>query len=248
MKAGALPAGYARGRERGAEIVALPSVIEAVCAAVRSSGSLYAWASAQAGAQAFTGRGAAYAIKGADGAWVVRHFRRGGLVARALGDRYLRLGVARPLGELHASAAARARGVATPEVVAAVIYPAGPLYRADIATRLVPDAADLADTVMGPDRGDREERMAAWRAAGTLLKQAFDAGVVHADLNLRNILVQPGADGPVAYLLDLDRAVVRDGAVGEAERRRMLHRLHRSRRKLERAYGVASDVDDMELW
>jgi hypothetical protein len=140
--------------------------------------------------------------------------------------------------------------VRTPEVVAAVTYPAGPLlYRADLATRLVADAEDLADAVLGAagggDASVYEARIAAWRAVGELLRDVFDAGLVHADLNMRNILVQRGAHGVVAHLLDLDRAVVEDAAAGDAVRGRMLARLHRSRAKLEAEYGVQVSAQEL---
>jgi 3-deoxy-D-manno-octulosonic acid kinase len=244
-----LPAGYSEERERGAYVVALPSAMEPVLHAVRSAGSLYDWASAQPGVRAFTGRGAAYGVGSGDQEWVVRHFRRGGLMARLLGDRYLRAGTPRPLSELRASAAARERGVATPEVVAVVVHRAGPFYRADIATRLVPGGIDLADMLLGPARPDAAGREAACGAAAELLLQAFDAGVQHADLNLRNILVQARQEGPRAYLLDLDRAVVHGRPATRGERRRMLQRLQRSRRKLERHFGTTAPEADvlMEL-
>jgi 3-deoxy-D-manno-octulosonic acid kinase len=237
--AAVLPSGYSIERERGAEIAALPSVITDIRAAIRSHGTLYDWAAAQPAARSLAGRGAAYAA----GDRVVRHYRRGGLVARVLYDRYLRAGEPRPLRELRASATARARGVATPEVLAAVVYDAGILmYRADIATRLVPDAIDLAEAALGPGRLEPAQRVAAWRAAGALLRSAFAAGVIHRDLNLRNILI--GRDG-TAHLLDLDRADVRSRGASDGARRRMLERLHRSRRKLEVRYGVRAD--DVEL-
>jgi 3-deoxy-D-manno-octulosonic acid kinase len=239
-----LPSGYERRRERGADVVALPSVMPVVLDALRSHGTLYDWASAQTGARSFTGRGSAYAVETAGDALVVRRYRRGGLVARVLHDRYVRFGETRPLVELRASVEARARGVATPEVVAAAMYPGAALYRADLATRLVPDAADLAETVLDGSR-DSAFRIAAWRAAGSLLRRAFDAGVVHADLPMRNILVQRRADGVTAHLLDLDRAVVRAHGEDDVPRRRMLARLHRSRAKLETAYGVRVPPDEL---
>lgn len=217
--------------------------------AIRTAGTLHDWAATRPDAREFRGRAAAYAVAAGGDQWVVRHYRRGGMVARLLRDRYVRLGDARPLTELRASHAARDRGVPTPEIVAAVVYDDGALYRADLATRLIPGAKDLADAVLGPDRGDAGERVAAWRAAGSLLRRAFGAGVVHADINLRNILVQAGDSAtPEAYLLDLDRAVVRDGAVDDVARRRMLERLHRSRRKLESASGVHATADELRAF
>ncbi|HUF50549.1 MAG TPA: lipopolysaccharide kinase InaA family protein, partial [Longimicrobiales bacterium] len=196
----------------------------------------HAAAAAVPGAESFAGRGAAYRMRSADGDWLVRHYRRGGLVARVLDEEYLRVGVPRPLRELRASAAARSRGVATPQVVAAITYPAGPFYRADLATTFIEDGADLADITFGSEQDAVQDgvREAAWRAAGALLSTAFAAGVDHADLNLRNILVTAGG---TAYLLDLDRAIVHEGSVSDVARNRMLERLHRSRRKLESIHG-----------
>jgi 3-deoxy-D-manno-octulosonic acid kinase len=231
----AVPAGYARQRERDAWIVALPSVLPEIVAAVRAAGTLYDWAAARADAQPFTGRGAAYRVRVGDVAALVRHYRRGGLVARLVDDSYVRAGEPRPLRELRASAAVRAAGVPSPEVLAAVVYARGAIYRGDLATRFVPDSSDLAALTWGSARWPEPLRTAAWRAAGALLRRAFAAGVRHPDLNLRNILVTHTGDRTCALLLDLDR--VRLAAVADVARHAMLERLHRSRRKLEAAAG-----------
>ncbi|CAN5770798.1 3-deoxy-D-manno-octulosonic acid kinase [soil metagenome] len=243
-----VPDGYVAERERGAYIVALPSIMEMVQQAITESGTLFDWAASRPGAREYTGRGSAWGVATPDGDWVVRHYRRGGAAARVLNDRYINAGATRPLIELTASVRARNRGVATPEVVTAVVYAAGPTYRADLATRLVRDSADLAESVLGPDRLDAAGRLAAWRAAGDLLRIAFAAGVEHADLNLRNILIQRSDAGTQAHLLDLDRAVVREQPVSQVARSSMLQRLHRSRRKLETAAGGQTSSDELEAF
>jgi 3-deoxy-D-manno-octulosonic acid kinase len=249
-------AGYAVERERGALIVALPSVIVDVVSLLHCHTTLYDAAAARPDAQAFAGRGAAYRMTIAGTDVVVRHYRRGGAVARVLHDEYLRLGEPRPLRELHASISARARGVDTPEVVAAIAYLAGPLYRADLATRFVPGSRDLATVTFGKgldglandrtrEREDEEARAAAWHAAGSLVRTAFDAGVEHADLNLRNILISPPAGAPRALLLDLDRAVVHAKPLRAAVRSAMIARLHRSRAKLEKLAGEETGAEEL---
>ncbi|HUF51724.1 MAG TPA: lipopolysaccharide kinase InaA family protein [Longimicrobiales bacterium] len=236
-------------RERGAIVVALPSVMGDVRAAIRDAGTLYGAAAVQPAARAFAGRGRAYHMMTADGAVVVRHYLRGGAAARVLTDEYARVGTARPLRELEASVAARACGVATPEVVASVVYPAGAVYRADIATRYIALSTHLADVTLSEQRLDAQTRFEAWRAAGNLLRSAFDAGVHHADLNMRNILIRVAEDGAVgALLLDLDRAVVRPHAVRTDARRAMLDRLHRSRRKLEQAAAYATPPSELDAF
>lgn len=233
-------------------VVALPSAMEAVLSALAEHGTLYAAAASVSGAASFKGRGAAYRMQQPSGDWLVRHYWRGGAAAHVLRDEYLRVGEPRPLRELRASAEVRARGVATPEVVAAITYPAGGMYRADMATRFIPDGIDLAELSLGGATvGPRAEvtgprpahdLATAWRDAGTLLRSAFAAGVEHADLNLRNILIAgartPGRPPSGALLLDLDRAVIHDRELSDVASYAILERLHRSRRKLENEYGA----------
>src|SRR5688500_12760119 len=127
-----LPPGYQERTEGLATVVAAPVDAEFVCSAIRSVGSLHGYAGRRHDAIALAGRGTAYAIATAHERWVVRHYQRGGAVAGWMGDLYLRGGTTRPVGELLVSEAARARGIPTPRVAAAVTYPDGPFYRADL--------------------------------------------------------------------------------------------------------------------
>jgi 3-deoxy-D-manno-octulosonic acid kinase len=239
-------AGYVTERERGALVVALPSVMEDVLTCVRQHGTLYDAAASMPDAEEYTGRGAAWRMTRPDGDWLVRHYRRGGAIAMVLRDEYLRAGEPRPLRELHASIAARARGVATPEVMAAILYLSGPLYRADLATRFVVGSRDLAAVTLGRSRADADTCVEAWRATGALLRSVFAAGIEHADLNLRNILIAGEPRTPHALLLDLDRAVIHESAVSVATRSAMLARLHRSRLKLEAAARQQTSRGELE--
>ena len=232
-----LPPGYERVvLDNDVELIALPSVVDGVRHALTTTGTLFDYAATRPGARELAGRGVAYDIA-APGSytnerWVVRHYRRGGVVARFLKDRYLDSGVKRPIRELTASARARERGVATPEVVAAAIYPVGGWYRADIVTRFLPDSRDLADRLFRDD--DVERRRAAMSLAGALMRRAHEAGVVHNDLNLKNILIAGDRGAEQAWLLDLDRAVVMRDAAARFERNLMLRRFGRSLRKHEK--------------
>jgi 3-deoxy-D-manno-octulosonic acid kinase len=220
-------------------------------AAVRDGGTLDEWAAAGAHDVLRGGRAPARVVpapvSGPDvrTRWVLRRFRRGGIVAPALGDRYLRAGEARPVTELRASVAARARGVRTPAIVAGAMYPAGPFYRADLVTELVPEARTLADSLFGDAPGGDEasegseasrddppvDSRAALRAAGRLVRSLEDARVLHADLNAGNILLRSVRGDLEPWVLDLDRCRVlsRDGPAPGAA---MRGRLERSLRKL----------------
>lgn len=223
----AVPGGWVVARAGGAAFVA---------DAVRRWGSLYAFAQS-AGGEALRGRVAARVVAAPGGEWVVRHYSRGGWVAPLLGDRYLRVGVPRPVRESWVSEGARARGVATPEVCAFVVHPRGAFYRADLATARIPGSVDLAELSLGSGRPGEAERVEAWRAAGRLLRLVFAAGLVHSDVNLRNIVVtQPAGAAATAHLLDLDGGrLVRRPSPRHVHV--MLQRLHRSRLKLEARYG-----------
>ena len=169
----------------------------------------------------------------------MRRYHRGGWMAPLLGDRYLDR-PPRPFAELAASERARARGVATPRVLAAVAHPAGPGYRAEIATEWLSPGHGLA-ALLVPGAYPEPVRAAALGAAGEAVGRAHAAGLDHPDLNVSNLFLQPSAGGAwTAWILDLDRARFRHGAgIGEATpagfARRNVERLERSIEKARRA-------------
>ena len=201
---------------------------------LRAHGTLREWAHANATAELSGGRAAVRAVlaplPGPDRrtSWACRAYRRGGLAASLLGDRYVPWGRLRPLAEAHASQLARARGVATPAVVAAVAYASGPFYRGDIVTELVPGTRSLADALFGASAVTAREGVLA--AAGRLLRTLEGAGLLHADLNAHNVLVRSdGGDGD-AWVVDLDRC--RDLGARMRAPKTMRKRLERSLTKL----------------
>lgn len=195
------------------------------------------------------GRGPAWAIPGRNARWVVRHYRRGGWMAPLLDDRYLRLGRPRPFRELAASRAVAARGIPTPRVLAAAVYPAGLVYRGDLVTELVPGGRDLAEVLFGDaagrattaegggaEPGPGIDPVAALEASGRLLARMAEAGVYHPDLNAKNLLFAEASDGLRALVIDLDRCVLRS-TPREGDRKRMHARLLRSLAKWEARAG-----------
>lgn len=233
-----LPEGYASVQLPHARAFVLDAAAPSIADALERAGTLHAWAEQQTERRALAGRGRVWSVPapvaGPDGRsrWVVRHYRRGGAVARLLGDRYLALGRPRPVVEARAAAEARARGVATPAVVAGAIYPAGPFHRADLVTEEIPDALDLADILFG-DPSARVARRDALVATGRLVRRLEREGLFHPDLNAKNVVLRPGPEGPEAWLVDLDRCRVRERG-GPAPAEAMRRRLERSLRKFER--------------
>jgi 3-deoxy-D-manno-octulosonic acid kinase len=143
-----------------------------------------------------TGRGIAIIAELNGETCVVRHYRRGGSVASVLGDRYLRTAPNRVLRELQTSEAARARGVATPSVKVGAWYNHGLFRRFDIATTYIPDTRDLSTVIFDAAHGQRAAELTA-----VLIRDLLRAGLIHSDLNLKNILVTTDR----AFVLDLDR-------------------------------------------
>lgn len=208
--------------------------------------TLHAWAGGRPDARALAGRGRVWdvpaPVSGPDGRerWAVRHYRRGGAMAPLLGDRYPAVGPSRPLRELRASEAARARGIPTPAVMAGAVYPAGAFERADLVTELVPGGTDLRAALFdsgvdGAAARDGPDPEAALEATGRLIRLLERRGVYHPDLNAANVLLT-SADGTEAWLLDLDRCQVRDEGA-PAPMGPMRSRLRRSLGKLARAAG-----------
>lgn len=175
-----------------------PDALDAVREILRA-GTLYDHARGHA-SRTLNGRLPAYVVRlDARLSIVVRHNTHGGALARVTGDRFLPPTRA-PL-ELEVALRLRAAGVDTPPVVAIARYRGMVFERADVATEEIPDALDLATAM--------QQEPAAWAAAaqatGTLLRALTAAGVRHADLNLKNVLLQRSDDGCRAWLLDVDR-------------------------------------------
>lgn len=228
---------------------------EAVCwveEVLEGGGRLYDDARERtAGATRLQGRAPVYFLPSPPRDRVVRHYVRGGVVAKWLGDRYLRLGTPRPFMETIASEALRALDIPTPRVLAAVAYPSGPVYRGDLATEYIPNARDLADLLFGartPPITDQDVRISALMQAGRMVARMATLGVLHPDLNLKNFLAEggrPDSGSPLAHpkihLLDLDRCRISPrspGALGRAPGRwRMKRRLLRSLEAWESASG-----------
>jgi 3-deoxy-D-manno-octulosonic acid kinase len=157
--------------------------------------------------------------------WVLRHYRRGGFIARISRDRYLWLGESRTrsFAEWRLLAELRRRGLPVPAPVAAR-YVRSPLtYRADLITEQLPNTLTLADAITGAEL-PRE----SWQAVGTTIARFHREGVHHADLNAHNILLGSGTEQNV-YLLDFDRGEIRNRGGWEQD---VLARLRRSLEKI----------------
>jgi 3-deoxy-D-manno-octulosonic acid kinase len=169
------------------------------------------------------GRGSAQFLETDFGPAVLRHYLRGGWAARFSRDRYLYTGAerSRPMAEFNLLVTFYALGLPVPQPLAAQFVKHGLFYSGDLLTRRIPDVIPLAEL-----SDSRRARPEAWHAVGACIRSFHDHGIIHADLNARNILL--GGDDRV-YLIDFDRAQIRKGATSlfQANLRRLKRSLHK---------------------
>jgi 3-deoxy-D-manno-octulosonic acid kinase len=156
--------------------------------------------------------------------WVLRHYRRGGSIARLSQDSYLWAGAdrTRSFAEWRLLAELRRRGLPVPAPVAARFVRGLVTYRADLITELLPGTRTLADVITGHDLPEE-----GWRAVGRTIGAFHRAGVHHADLNANNILLAENITH--VYLLDFDRGRIEARGAWEQT---VLARLRRSLDKI----------------
>ena len=136
---------------------------------------------------------------------------------------------ARPFRELRTAVAVAAAGVPTPEPLGAAVWWDAPgVYRGAFVTREMWGAANLWRFLQ---QAPAAQRGAACVAAAALVRRLHDAGALHPDLNLQNVLIRRAASGIEAWLIDLDG--VRFASVTPRHRRAAFDRICRSIRKLD---------------
>jgi 3-deoxy-D-manno-octulosonic acid kinase len=181
------------------------------------------WRSRQAVTGEAIGRGSAWFIEASHGSVVLRHYLRGGWAATFSRQSYFFTGVpnSRPFREYHILGELYALGLPVPRPVAALCQRRGMVSTGAIMTVCIKASRTLADIFSD---GDPVE--GTWTRVGTCIRKFHAAGVWHADLNARNILLD--ADHKV-YLIDFDRARFSPGKPVDGEGN--LKRLKRSLQK-----------------
>lgn len=149
------------------------------------------------------GRAQAYFFQHSNRDMVLRHFRRGGFIGKINRDVYLfaRVTQSRAMCEYDLLVWMREQGLNVPRPLAASHKPFGVFYRADLITERIPHARPLADILLGTAIDQ-----ATWANIGAEIKRLHSAGVYHADLNCRNILLD---DQNTPWLIDFDKSNTR---------------------------------------
>jgi 3-deoxy-D-manno-octulosonic acid kinase len=172
------------------------------------------------------GRGTAWFLSVQNRSWVLRHYRRGGLMSRLSRDRYWWQGEerTRPFAEWQLTYHLHRAGLPVPAPIAARYRKLGLTYQGDIITERLADVWSLAQALAAAPLS-----LLTWIAIGRCLRRFHELGVCHADLNAHNILLgkDPGMESEDdarsaerileaaalpqdrVYLIDFDRGSLR---------------------------------------
>jgi 3-deoxy-D-manno-octulosonic acid kinase len=149
------------------------------------------------------GRGNAWFVRLGNTDCVLRHYYRGGAMAKLLHDRYIWMGLARTRAwqEWHLLAKLRKLKLPVPLPIATRVQRSGLFYRADLITQQIADTQTLAQRIT------RSPASASlWQGIGKTIAEFHAESVWHADLNARNILID---HHDKVFLIDFDKAKIR---------------------------------------
>ena len=183
-----------------------------------------------------SGRGCTYTFQYGQEQFVLRHYRRGGRIASVSKDLYLWTGLrsTRAWREMHLLKIMAESGLPVPSPAAARILRFGPVYRADLVTRCIPNTETLAGKIT---RGELPKELCL--SIGACIRRFHDWGLYHADLNVHNILID---DHNLVWLIDFDR-----GKRCKPNPRRNQANLKRLQRSLKKVWS-GKDADKEVAW
>jgi 3-deoxy-D-manno-octulosonic acid kinase len=148
------------------------------------------------------GRATAHFIKSAGNRYLLRHYHRGGLMARLRGDRYgwRSEESTRPFAEWLLTYRLHRAGLPVPAPVGARYVRRGSSYSGDLITERLPTVGSLAECLRTGALS-----VVTWISIGRCIRRFHDVGLCHADLNAHNVLLSEEG----VYLIDFDRGQLR---------------------------------------
>ena len=186
-------------------------------------------------------------VKG--GGLIVRQFVHGGLWGKVAGDLFL--GRERMTEELRVHLHARTQGVPTCEPVALRTERSwGPFTRGYLVTKKLPETCNLKVLCERAQEGLTASPQQKRALIGRLVRAIaamHDAGILHADLNVKNLLVKDYPQDPRVFIIDFDKACIQESVPLE-KRLRNLVRLDRSVMKWPATRNVIDLSDRLRLW
>ena len=149
------------------------------------------------------GRGSTWFVRGPGRRMVLRHYRRGGLIAQLSADRYYWRSEesSRPFAEWYLTYHLHRAGLPVPAPLAARYLLAGSTYTGDLITERLATVGSLTECL-----AQGALSVVTWISIGRTVRRFHELGVCHADLNAHNILL---AEEGTVYLVDFDRCSLR---------------------------------------
>ncbi|RLA04891.1 MAG: 3-deoxy-D-manno-octulosonic acid kinase [Gammaproteobacteria bacterium] len=151
--------------------------------------------------------------------WVLRHYYRGGLVAKVSSDKYIYSGLenTRCYQELEILQEMVRLKLPVPKPVAARVIRSGLFYQADLLMEKL-SANDLVMKLQVAAIGKD-----SWQRIGRTIATFHNQGIYHADLNAHNIMID---EAEKVWLIDFDRCEKR--AIASSWQLNNIERLERS--------------------
>lgn len=153
------------------------------------------------------GRGTTFFIQHQGRDFVLRHYQRGGLIAKVSKDQYWWFGLrfTRPWREWALLENMQKKGLPVPVPAAIKVQRKGLLYTADIMMHRIPHSRTLMQILMTEELAE-----GYWISIGSVIRRFHENGIYHSDLNANNIMLD---DGGRCYLIDFDRCSIKKTAL-----------------------------------
>jgi len=146
------------------------------------------------------GRGKALEIEYENRSYFIKHYIRGGLVAKISYDRYIlgSLASTRALKEYNLLNIMNEKGLPVPKAAALQIIMSRFTYKADLITHKIENEGTLYEFIKNKKMNNK-----LWNELGITLEKFFQESVYHSDLNSKNIIIDKNHN---FFLLDFDNS------------------------------------------
>lgn len=171
------------------------------------------------------GRGKVYFFEANNLSCVLRHYFRGGLVAKLSRDSFAFTTIenSRCYQELAILNLLTENNINVPRAVAARVVKSAFRYQADIITQAIPNCSELHELLQRKPISNEQ-----WRSIGAQIRKMHDLQVCHDDLNVKNVLLN---DEQEIFLIDFDKcAIIQKDSWKQANLDRFLRSIHKQQK------------------
>ena len=170
-----------------------------------------------------SGRGNTMLVGNVPRQFVLRRYRRGGLIGKLVRYHYFWSGEdnTRSFAEWRMLAKMAEFDLRVPRPAAARYVRRGTFYTAELITVRIPNVRPLSAVIR-----DSDQNSEFWHGVGGAIREFHAAGVYHADMNANNLMID---DDDRLWMLDFDKGRLRAAGPWQQE---TLRRLQRSLAKL----------------